>query len=493
MKIKICFLISISLGIFLASCNENFLEEEVFDNLAPSNFYRTQADAIAAVSSVYSNFQYFGNEFWDQGNAFMLMADASTNTMKTHWWAEFDNYNYQSTNGMILSFWGHIWDTNNKANAAIGRLPAIQMNEELKSRLIGEAKFLRAYNYFQAVRFWGGLPLILEEIKGFDDIKQVSRATVVQVYDQILSDLNDAIAVLPVDYGDPKQAGRASKGAAKALLGKVYLTRGWNGGPQNINTSDLQKAVVEFEDLMKSPYQYALAENIKDVYNYTKENTPSLGHIFSQQYSEGLGGEGTWIAQNMQANELESAWWGYSAPESWAQGPTGYKHRWDGSTFVPLDKRLELLFEDYNRMMWFHWCKKWQYSKYLGWAEHPQNYIMLRWADVLLMHSEALNELKTAPDNSVVESINKVRVRANVEPYVPGEWTKQNFRNEIQNERNRELWGEGHIWFDYVRKGMLVDRMKAAGTSNATEKHNLYPIPKQEIDNNPNLTQNDGW
>jgi len=118
---------------------------------------------------------------------------------------------------------------------------------------------------------------------------------------------------------------------------------------------------------------------------------------------------------------------------------------------------------------------------------------MLRWADVLLMHSEALNELSAAPDANVVASINLVRERAGVAPYDPAAWTKETFRDEIQDERNRELWGECHAWFDYVRKGMFVPRMQAAGYDFVTDKFNLFPIPQQEIENNPNLTQNTGW
>ncbi|MBE3085979.1 MAG: RagB/SusD family nutrient uptake outer membrane protein [Bacteroidetes bacterium] len=199
-------------------------------------------------------------------------------------------------------------------------------------------------------------------------------------------------------------------------------------------------------------------------------------------------------AQNMQAMELESAWWGYSAPESWVQGSGGFEINWvDGWNPVPIDKRLDLLWENYTSLWWYYWCKKWRYEKYLGWAEHPQNYPIIRYADILLMHSEALNELKTAPDAEVVASINLVRNRAGVAEYNFADWTKATFREEIQNERNRELWGEGVTWFDYVRKGMLVSRMTAAGTTNVTDKFNLFPIPKLERENNPNLTQNTGW
>ncbi|MCX6328117.1 MAG: RagB/SusD family nutrient uptake outer membrane protein [Bacteroidia bacterium] len=495
MKTKKYIIAICTLLLLATSCMKDFLEEEVFSNLAPSNFYQTEADALAAVSAVYNNFQFYGNEWWNAGNAYMCMTDASTDIMYTNWFAAFENYTYNSSTLEILQCWNWCWNTNNNANIAIGRLPGITMNEELKSRLIGEAKFLRALNYFNMVRFWGDVPYIDYEIKGFGDIHQVTRMPKADVYLKIIQDLQDAITVLPVSYNAAADAGRVTKGAAKAMLGKVYLTRGWGGGPANINTTDLQLAVDEFEELMTTPYTYALAADVRDVFDYTKENNPALGHIFSVQYSTGISSEGSWLAQNMQAYELENAWWGYPAPESWVQGSGGYEINWVGGWDpVPVDLRLMYLWENYN--WWYYWCKKWRYENYIGWADHPQNYTLLRYADVLLMHSEALNELKAAPDAEVVASINMVRTVAGVAVYNPGDWTKATFREEIQNERNRELWGEGHSWFDYTRKGMLVSRMVAAGVDPTlvTTKNNLYPIPQTEIESNPNLgPQNTGW
>ena len=486
-------IILVCIALLSTTCMEDFLTEEVYSDLSPSNFYQTEADALSAVNAVYNSYQYFGNELWSVGNAYMSVTDGVTDIMHLQWYAPIENLTFQSTNWMFLDLWNHCYNTNNKANVAIARIPDIEMNEELKTRLIAEVKFLRAFNYFNAVRWWGDVPLILEAIENFNDIENVSQAPKSQVYDRIIQDLQDAINILPPSYDSPDDAGRAAKGAAKTLLGKVYLTRGWGGGPDNINTADLQLAIDEFEDLMAAPYTYTLADSITETFDYTLENSPELGHIFSQQYSQGLGYEGTWIAQNMQAMELESAWWGFSAPESWIQGSGGYEINWvDGWDPVPVDKRLKYLWENYTDLWWYYWCKKWQYESYQGWAEHPQNFTMLRWADVLLMHSEALNELNGV-DAGTVASINLVRERAGVAQYDPAGWTKETFRDEIQNERSRELWGECHAWFDYVRKGMFVERMQAAGFDFVDDKFNLYPIPKQELDNNPNLTQNTGW
>ncbi len=468
----------------LSACSEDFLTEEVYSSLAPSNFYKTEKDAVASVSAVYNNIQLFGNEFWSQGNAWIIMTMGSTDVMHCFWSGSFENYTFNSSDGNLLSMWRHVYNTNNKANTAIGRLPGIAMDEALKSRLIAEAKFLRAFNYFNAVRWWGDVPLILEETKGFNDIKLVSRTPKADVYAQIIKDLQEAIPGLPVSYSASADKGRITKGAAKALLGKVYLTRGWNGGAASIITADLQLAVTEFKSLMTSPYTYNLTTNLADEWDYIKENNPALGYIFSAQYSQGQSFEGSWYAQAIQANELQSAWWGYGSPEKWVNGSGGFDK--------VNDKRLTTVWEAYKG--YYYWIKKWRYDKYTGWADHPQNYPYIRYADILLMHSEALNELNASPDAEVVASINLVRNRSGVAPYDPSSWTKDTFREEIQNERNRELWGEGVTWFDYVRKGMLINRMTAFGTANVTSKHNLYPLPQQELDNNPNLgPQNSGW
>jgi len=486
LKIGIIFLMLIN-----TSCLDKFLEEEVFSDIAPSNFYKTEADAIAAVSAVYNNFQIYGDEWWNTGLPFMNISDGTTDIMFLQWFGEIEGLIFTSGNGDILNLWNWTYNSAQKENLALEQLPNIEMNDELRTRLMAETKFFRALTYFYAVQFWGDVPLMLTSVQGFGDIEEVARTPKDQVYDQVISDLNDAIDDLPLSY-NASEAGRITRGAAKALLGKVYLTRGWGGGPANINTADLQAAIQEFEDLMQAPYTYALATNIADVFDYTQENTPELGHVFSIQYSTGLGFEGTWLAQNMQAYELENAWWGYSAPESWVQGPDGYEIFWDGGgNPVPVDLRLEIVWENYN--WWHYWCAKWQYDQYLGWAEHPQNMTLIRWADILLMHSEALNELSPAPDDGVVAGINQVRARAGVAEYIPADWTKESFRDEIQDERNRELWGEGHAWFDYVRKDMFVSRMQADGFDHVTDKFNLLPIPKQEMDNNSNLTQNPGW
>ena len=497
MKTLKYIILTCSMMLIASSCMEDFLTEEVYTNLAPSNFYKTEADAIATVSAVYNNFQIYGNEWWNAGNAYMCMTDAVTDIMYTQWFSGYENYTYNSSSSEVYDLWKWCYNTNNNANVAIGRVAEITMDEALKARLIGETKFLRAMNYFNLVRFWGDVPYIDYEVKGFGDVKLVSRTPKAEVYGKIIQDLQDAIAVLPVSYTSASDAGRASKGAAKALLGKVYLTRGWGGGPANIVNADLQLAVGIFEELMAAPYTYNVAADVRHEFDYTKENTPSLGHIFSIQYSQALGAEGTWLAQNMQAMELQNAWWGYCAPESWVQGPGGYQINWvDGWNPVPVDNRLKYLWENYTDLWWYYWSKKWQYQKYLGWAEHPQNYTLIRFEDVLLMHSEALNELTASPNGQVVASINRVRERAGVAQYNPADWTKATFRQEIQNERNRELWGEGHAWFDYVRKGMLVDRMLAAGVSASlvTSKNYLYPVPQAEIESNPSLLpQNPGW
>ncbi len=206
-----------SMIVILSSCMDDFLKEEVYSNLAPSNFYKTEADAIATVSAVYNNFQIYGNEWWNAGNAYMCMTDGVTDIMFAHWFTSYETYTYNSSSGEIYDVWKWCYNTNNNANIAIGRLPDIAMDETLKARLIGEAKFLRAMNYFNLVRFWGDVPYIDYEIKGFGDVQLVSRDPQAEVYQNIIQDLQDAIAVLPVSYSSPLRCRQGYHGSSKGI------------------------------------------------------------------------------------------------------------------------------------------------------------------------------------------------------------------------------------------------------------------------------------
>src|SRR5436853_4530494 len=215
-------------------CNDNkFLTEVPYDFVGPQNFYRNATDALAAVNGVYASFiNTSGDNYY--GRNFVMLVEYPTEMVTsllsaTNERSLVDNYTFTPSQSYIYSTWQSAYAAINRANAVIAHVPKIDMDQTLRSRIVGEAQFLRATNYFNLVRLFGGVPLELEETTSLDSL-QKPRATAAAVYDQIIKDLTDAIAVLPSKKTyTGSDIGRASKGAAKTLLAKVYLQRAGTG------------------------------------------------------------------------------------------------------------------------------------------------------------------------------------------------------------------------------------------------------------------------
>lgn len=496
LKSKILTVISGLLVITLFSCDKDFLKEEVFDSLAPSNFYKTEVDAHAALMSAYDAFQ----SYLYYGLNMLVIGDMPTNILSTRWGDPADSYTEDSQNSWRLRWmWNQFWMANNRINSVIEFVPPIEMDEEEKESILGEAYFLRALNYFNLVRIWRNIPKIDKptlSLEGLDYV-QVPPDT---IYNFIIADLKRAESMLPVKQSDD-QTGRATLGAAKALLGKVYLTLG-----------EWQNAQTKLEEVMDMGI-YGLFDDFADVFGgrndytegYTGKNNLTengIEHIFSIQYITGLVGEGTQKAPEFGvtgSGVLIYEWSDYHCPV-WDDKLDFY------DTFDSADLRLPITFvlqytdKDGVLQTWPNstTLSLLHINKYFSlesgnWDDWGDNSIVLRYADVLLMHSEALLELKQSVDAEVVESINKVRARAGVSEYTPGDWTYVTFRDELQNERDRELCFEGHSWFDYVRKDMLIERMEPYFPGLVTERNNMFPIPYNALLTNPNFKQNPDW
>ena len=496
MKTKILSLI-IGLGIAGAvSCDKDFLEEEVFSSLAPSNFYSSAVDAHAALMAAYDAFQ--SNMLYNL--SIMTLAGMPTNTLSTRWGDPADNYTEDSQNSWRIPWmWDQVWVANNRINSVIEYVPPIEMDEDEKAIILGEAYFLRALNYFNAVRIWGNIPKIDKPTTSLEGLEYVQVPSDT-IFNFIIADLIRAESRLPVEHSED-QTGRATLGAAKTLLGKVYLTLGqWQ------NARDKLEEVIGMD-------KYGLFEDYADVFggraDYTEGYTGTnnltengIEHIFSTQFITGMVGEGTSKAPEFGvtgSGVLIYEWSDYHCPV-WDDQPDFY------DTFDPSDLRLPVTFvleytdKDGVVQTWpnsttlslLH-IKKYFSQESADWDDWGDNTEVLGYSDVLLMHSEALLELKQSVDGEVVESINKVRARAGVSEYNPGDWTYDSFRDELQDERDRELCYEGHAWFDYVRKDMLIERMEPYFPGLVTERNKLFPIPYTALQTNPNFDQNDDW
>ena len=221
MKTKILSIIIGILVIGIASCDKDFLEEEVFDALAPSNFYNSEVDAHAALMAAYDAFQ--SSQYY--GLNMITIAEMPTNVLSTRWGDPADNFTEDSQNSWRLEWmWNQVWVANNRINSVLEYIPPIDMDEDDKDIILGEAYFLRALNYFNIVRIWENVPKIDKPTTSLEGLEYV-QVPPDTIYNFIIADLMRAESRLPVKHSED-QTGRATLGAAKSLLGKVYLTLG---------------------------------------------------------------------------------------------------------------------------------------------------------------------------------------------------------------------------------------------------------------------------
>src|SRR5262245_13648148 len=216
------------------ACNDKqFLTERPFDFIGPANFYNNAGDALAAINGVYADFinstadNYYGRNF------VMLIEHPTemwtSRLSATNERSQPDVFAIPVSHAYVQSVWASAYDAINRANSVLDHVPSISMDKTLADRIIAEAKFLRATHYFNLVRMFGGVPIKTHETQGLDSLA-IARNTAQEVYSLIEQDLKDAIAVLPSAKSyTGNDVGRASKGAAKTLLAKVYLQRAGTG------------------------------------------------------------------------------------------------------------------------------------------------------------------------------------------------------------------------------------------------------------------------
>ena len=474
----------------LLSACDNFLDPEPTDLLAPENFYRTGSDAVAAVNGVYAQLKWlYWLEFWYLSDIATDDVVASANFGSDG--QRMSDYTFDSREWPIAGVWTDCYRTINLANAVLDRVPSISpMDEGLRKRVLGEARFLRALAYFNLVRFFGDVPLLKNEVRSLDGL-EVERAPASEVYALIVSDLQEAAAALPASYSGA-DVGRATSGAAQALLAKVYLTQG-----------DWARA-AEVAGALISSGRYALLPDWKDNFRIAMElrNSESIFELnYDGTLDPGAGSVHTLFS-------LPSGYPGGDAyglmylPRSLVKLFAPNDERGEGGTFMtsPYTDRL-------GRTVTFAMPPGPAFAKYLdetddqnmtarAWARQSNNWIVLRYADVLLMYAEAVNE-GGAPVGGMSKeaALNAVRQRAGLAPV--GALSQAAFRDSLRVERRREFVFEGHRWFDLARWGILADAIRAKhaelGKSGGTPPSNLMPIPGGEIDRNRKLTQNPGW
>jgi hypothetical protein len=509
-KIFIFSLFIVGLG--LGSCEK---ELNIINPNQPTVevFWKTADDAQKGVNAVYSTLHRGAISRWLPFYYIIRSDEGRSQSPATPIVNNMDQFRITDYN-----FWGHydIWRDNYvgifRANQVIANVPAIQMDETQKQRFIGEAKFLRGLFYFHLVTLWGNVPLMLTPSTTSD---RPATSPQDAVWAQVQQDLSDAATALPSKYTNPDDLGRATKGSAYALLAKVYLQQ----RKYNEALTPLQWLVTGEGNTI-----YSLLPNYRDNFLITTENNAES--VFEWQFQRNPT-ENHDDDTDPRADNLN---YGTSIAQFFAPPGVGWSdgeaHRWVVHQFLKeptatgqRDPRLEATFlydstdvrgpeftqiygqtfaQRYgtdNQRVWFrkflndHWKNEEGYNS-------PNNWRYIRYADVLLMYAEALNA--TGSTQQAYSFVDRVRQRAGLAPLstaMPG-MNQDQFLAQLKQERLLELAGEGHRWNDLTRWGDLGPQLAQRDPAFSTfvvGRSELLPIPQQEADINPNLSQNPNY
>lgn len=527
----------------LSSCND-WLTEETPGTTKVSEFFTSLSTAEAVVNAAYVPMTWeFGTTYypeWYFGD--IVSDDALKGGQDINDGAdlrELENFKANSDNEILLGYYRAQWQGIQRANLAIDEIPTTRIETEgteaeqqakYRDRYLGEAYFLRGFYYFRLARMFGGMPLIDYVIKSSNQWAQ-TRSTMDETLNFAIEDFKRAENLLwEKDKYSDEELGRATKGAAQAMLLKANLYRAdyqRNAG----NETEAQKYFAEAakwgKEVIKSR-QYSLWPNYLDNFRLANEN--GRESVFEIQYTEeatsDYGGEGytrgtmTTILQRSRSSAFGEAGWGYNRPTQnlYNEYEAGDARR-DETILVPTDEQIETPAQEIycgDRML------NRKYAMYNDGANggiyklahatrSPKNNIQIRYADVLLMYAEACCETGDLP--SAKTALKEVRDRSGLSqfPYtavIQGQTVtfndnQEDLRKAIRHERRVELAMEGHRWFDLTRWGIAketMDTYMAGETEEAKElygtfqkgKHELFPIPSKEIDLS-GIEQNPNW
>lgn len=484
------------LTLLLSGCD--FLNRSPYDSVDTSQGFQTLADAEAAINAAYQPLQWaklYNMRIWTldiiAGNS-EVGAGGGTDGEET---VDLANFIADADNFAALDLWRGPSPGILRCNFVLQKVPAMNIDETIKGRILGEAHFLRAHYYFLLVRLFGGVPLQTEPADSDSDLL-LPRASVEEVYELIVEDLDQAITLLPQRSAYTQEhIGRATKEAAMAELARVYLT--------HYQDYEHYQLVVDLcEEIRKMGYQ--LEANYADLWNPLKQN--GVESIFEVQYY-GKTNYDFW------SNENQSSWLStFTGPRNSGMAAGCYGWNQPTAEFVSQYETGDVRKE---KTIFYTGCPTFDGMTYssaysttgynvrkflLTKTQSPdyntsnQNWVVTRYADVLLMKAEALNEMG---QTTLAEApLYEVRCRAGLTNRSTIEGLSQmQMREKIIHERRMELAFEGHRWFDIIRykDNYALNFLHSIGKTAATSKHLLLPIPTQEREANPKLTQNPGW
>lgn len=443
----------------MMSCSEDFTDLSPTSQRNTNVFYNTSSDMVIATNAIYNALKENGcynqsywvmqelrsdNTFWDGTG----LAEEIT---------VFDKFTDITTSDITEDAWNDSYLGISRANIVLERIDAIAMDAGLRSQLKGEALFLRSLYYYHLAVAFGNIPLVLSETKTTEEGSDHVQVGADQVYAQLITDLTTAESMLPQSYSGP-DVGRATKGAAATLLGKIYLTVG-----DNSNAESALRRVTG--------YGYSLVPNYADLWGVDNEhNAESIfevefeggfgdqGNQFTSQFNNDLAATVTSGLRNIPEQDLIDAY--ESGDARFAASVAGVEPDNTG------------------------WTIKYGLENPFSEDDAPNNWVVFRYADVLLMLAEAIGE-----GNEAYDLINQVRLRAglaSIDANSPG-----TFVEKLLQERRVELAFENHRWADLLRFGVAESVMDAHGKP--VNGKLLFAIPQRELDLNIKFSQNPGY
>ncbi len=448
------------------SCSESFFNLEPDDEVVGDKVYKTENDFELAVNACYSKLQT-QMDFYIEMCAYRsdeLTLKAPTAGTQNRY--DIDMFKETSANGILDDLWENFNNGIYRCNKILDKIDDADFDAEKKKQFKGEAMFVRALTVFNMYRAWGTVP-VARRVLTVNEALQLGRPSTEEMYGYLAGDLEQIISenMLPESYSG-KDVGRATSGAAKALLAKVYLT-----------FKHPQEAAQVLSTMMGS---YELLPNIADVFDVNNKMNREV--IFAVRYNKSVVGEGhgTWYSITNLTDDTNRS--------------NTLIHLYDGTN----DARAELL--EYVKVPGVNTClmRKFFDTRDESTRQYGSDNILIRYADVVLMYAEALNEIgySGSPESPALAALNSVHTRAGLNPIDISDVPNQDaFRRAIMLERQKEFPYEGHRWFDSIRLGGAIEAALVDGKS-INEYQLLYPIPMSEIEriNNPAiLWQNNGY
>lgn len=493
----------IILGLFsMLACTN--LDEEPIGLLAPQSFFKTQADAEAAVMGGYS---WIASEYL-MGRKLELtlqlasdmcdIGDVGTPARRV----QINNFTADSNNEMVTNMWPTFYQVISAANSAINGIPGIDMNEDYKNQLIAEAKMIRAFCYYHMVQLWGDVPYISEFVSDPSSIKDISKTPASEIYKYIIADCEEGIKYLPNSYTESIRS-RPTKGTAKTMLASLYLTM-----------KDYAKSAQYAEDVINnaSVYGYDLLPDFQDLWKAV--NGDNKEQIWAIDFKGSFQGAAypqqvDFMAPITGVRDADMQGWSVvvASPGVYASfDDRDYRKKVSFLTETPVNG----IMTPYTKWRWprIHiakWCLYPGASAADG-TLSDHNYNIFRYAEVLLIAAEAINEANGGPNAKALEYINTVRIRARNYGGTQSDYpanlavgmSQADFRAAVHEERRVELAFEWKRWYDIKRWDIGTEVFTGQNSyeplPNFQKFRYFLPLPQDELDRNPNLLpQNSGY